>query len=339
MERGTAWGPLAGLLIAVLVLGTARAEEEPKAPAATKPDALVFGTYAVTTEQVVDGDTIRITDQPSVRILCLDTEEVFRRPADREAAEANFQSYARAKRGDSPRPAKYGTPAGEAAKAYARKLIGESTRVRLERDRLGAPEIDPYGRRLAHVVLETKTGDVLFAEAMIRAGHSPYFIKYGGSIRFDTQLRAAERAAREAKRGIWSEKGPDHYPDYEERLRWWNERLKQVRAWREVAARSDHVTLGEPGATKKLEGLVGNTAVVRGLFSRALETKDKTKMIIFLGDRPRQGFPLVFFDRDVYAALDLPAIESMYVTVTGKISLYRGRPQMVVERADQISTR
>lgn len=322
--------PAVALGALLVLLGSAGAEEQ--------ADPLVFGSFRITSEQVVDGDTVRIEGQPAVRILCLDTEEVFRRPRDRTAAEADFDRYARAKQGDEPRPQKYGTPAGEAAKAFARGLMGDGTRVRLERDRLGAPELDPYGRRLAHVILETEAGDVLFSEVMIRAGHSPYFVKYGGSIRFDARLRAAERAAREAQRGIWSKTGPAHYPDYPERLAWWQRRLAQVRAWREVAARSDHVTLGEPGTARKLQALVGNTAVVRGLFSRTLETRDKSRMIILLGDRPQRGFPLVFFDREVYDALDRAAIESMYVTVKGKITLYKGNPQMVVDRADQIST-
>ncbi len=342
--------PLAGLILCPSALQAD--EEQPKAPAVPIPapgtpkpeDAgtsapLVFGAHPISTEQVVDGDTIRIQGQPSVRILCLDTEELYRRASHKEAAERDFAAYAREMRGDRLRPAKFGTPAGEAAKRFAAELVKGATKVRLERDAVGAPEVDPYGRRLAHVILETEKGDVLFAEAMIRAGHSPYFIKYGGSLRFDARFRAAEKAAREAKYGIWGDAGPAHYPDYAERLAWWQARLAQVKAWRKVAAQADHVTLGETAAAKKLAALVGKKAVVRGLFSRALETKDKSRRLIFMGHRPKQGFPLVFFDREVYAGLDMPAIQSMYVTVTGTISLYRGRPQMVVERADQISTK
>ena len=104
-------------------------EEAPGSPPAPAPveqptakppavDPMVIRTCGVTAASVVDGDTLRPTGaKASVRILGLDTEETFRKDKDREAAAADFAAYAKAKRGDKPRPVKYGTPAGEAADA------------------------------------------------------------------------------------------------------------------------------------------------------------------------------------------------------------------------------
>lgn len=354
MHLGPARLAVAALLALLLPCSTAGAEDDntvppvappaaPVAPGPAKPvppkDQLVFGTFAATAADVVDGDTIRIAGQPAVRVLCVDTEETFKRPQDRAAAEADFAAYAKAMRGEHPRPRKYGTPAGEAAKVFFAELMKGVTKVRLERDELGAPETDIYGRRLAHVFLIKPTGDVLLTEALIKAGHSPYFVKYGGSVRFDARFRAAEKSARKAKRGVWSTEGPAHYPDYDERLTWWHAREAQIKAWRLLRGKPDHVSLGEPTTATKLKGLVGKQVVVFGLLSRVLETKDKSRMIVFLANERRRGFPVVFFDKAQYAKLDLEALASRYITVRGTLSLYKGRPQMVVERADQISTR
>lgn len=353
MPSGPARLPIAALLALLLLCAPTWADDDPlppvvppvvpTAPGPAKPvppkAPLVFGTYAATAADVVDGDTIRITGQPAVRVLCVDTEETYKRPEDRAAAEANFAAYAKAMRGTHPRPRKFGTPAGEAAKVFFVELMQGVTHVRLERDELGAPEADLYGRRLAHVFLIKPTGDVLLTEALIQAGHSPYFVKYGGSARFDARFRAAEKAAREAKRGVWGTEGPAHYPDYPERLVWWHAREAQIKAWRLLRTKPDHVSLGEPTTATKLKSRVGKSVVVFGLFSRVIETRDKSRMIMFLANERRRGLPVVFFDKAEYAKLDLEALESRYITVRGSLSLYKGSPQMVVERADQISTR
>lgn len=242
-------------------------------------------------------------------------------------------------RGEHARPQKYGTPAGEAAKVFVSELLADATAVRLERDELKAPAQDIYGRTLAHVVIVKPAGEVNLAVALVKAGHSPYFVKYGNSLRFDKAFRDAEKTAQAKPCGVWAKEAPAHYPDYAERLVWWRSREQQVNAWRLLQDKPDHVTLSTPQTAAKLKPLVGKTAVVRGLLSRIQETKDKSRMIVFLSDTRRRGFPLVFFDKAEYAKLDLPALESRYITVRGEVSLYRGRPQMVVERADQISTR
>ncbi|MDF1700957.1 MAG: thermonuclease family protein [Planctomycetota bacterium] len=355
MPLGPDRPPLARLLpwalAPLLLLGAApwaRAEDAPTAPVAPAPaaeappkaDPLVIGRFPGTPECIVDGDTVRLPKgNPSVRVLGIDSEELFKQARDRKAAEKDFAAYAKAQQGDHPRPRKYGTPAGEAARDFARALMKDATGLRLERDAVDARAKGTYGRILAHVFIEKPSGEVHLAEALVRAGHSPYFTKYGRSRRFDAAFRKAQDEAREAKRGIWSSEGPGHYPDYEERLRWWNARADQITRWRAIAGKPNHVTLGAKGADKKLATLVGKEVVLFGLYDRELPVSGADRRILLLSHERGRGIPLVFFDPKVIGALDMDALGKGYVTVRGKLTLYKDRPQIVVESPTQISTK
>ncbi|MDA1193904.1 MAG: thermonuclease family protein [Planctomycetota bacterium] len=326
-------------LLFVLPLGRLPLSAE-EVPAAATPEALIVGTFPAPVECVVDGDTVRLpAGQPSVRVLAVDCEEVLKRDQDRKAATTDFAAYARAKRGSSPRPVKYGTPAGDAARDFARELFQDAKGMRLERDEVDDRARDLYGRTLAHVIVLKPSGEVNLAEALVRAGHSPYFTKYGRSLRFDAALRAAQEEAQAAKRGIWATEGPAHYPDYAERLAWWDARAVQLAHWRTVANGEDHVTLGAADADEKLAKLVGREAVVFGLFDRELKTTTEGRRIFLLTHVRGRGFPLVFFDEAVIEKLDRPALEARYITVRGKVTLYEDRPQMVIEDPTKISTK
>src|SRR5207244_8338594 len=132
--------------------------------------------------------------EASVGVLGVDAEEVFHGKsgeADERRAAEDFPAYCREKRGLSKTPVKYGTPAGLLAKSFAADFFRDVKAVRLERDEEGR-DFDGFGRRLAHV-FATKDGKaVLYAEALVRAGLSPYSVKYGRSRRFDAILRAAQ---------------------------------------------------------------------------------------------------------------------------------------------------
>ncbi len=317
--------------------GPPAAPATPVAPAAPAQDPLVIGVYEVGPEAVTDGDTVRIPGVGPVRVIGLDCEEVFRNPADRAAAEADFAAYARAKRAESPRPVKYGTPAGEAAKVFVRELFQQVRRVRLERDQVGGHELDSFERRLAHVVLLQESGERSLAVEVVRAGHSPYFVKYGRSLRLDAALVAAQAQAREARRGIWAPTPPHHYPDYPERLVWWEERARQVDAWRAVPASPERIELGTVGASERLRARVGLTVTVFGTLRRV--RTDDWPHILWLGDRRGADVPVVVFEEEAWKGIDLAAAGARFVTVTGPVTLFRDRPQIEVRQAEQVSTR
>jgi micrococcal nuclease len=92
-----------------------------------------------------------------------------------------------------------GEPLFEEAGAELEALIGGEP-VWLEPWR---EERDDHGRLLAYLFVEDRNLNL----AMIEAGMTPYFDRYG-SGRYPREFAAAEREAREARRGIWKARSP-----------------------------------------------------------------------------------------------------------------------------------
>jgi hypothetical protein len=258
---------------------------------------------------------------------------------DRADALLDFAAYAARKRGESRTPVKFGTPEGEAARDFARRFFAGASRVRLERDEPGRDH-DGYGRLLAHVVARRGGGDVLYAEAAIRAGHSPYFTKYGRSLRFDARFSKAQEEARREKRGIWAEGGP-HYGDYPERLAWWEERARQVEAFALAAASAPPgaalARLGVPRETAALRLRLGERVTVFGSLQRA-DADASPKALLFV-DAPHVPLRVVVPDDAVWAALDHDAIARRFCRVTGVATEARGRLQVTLSSPSDLSTR
>ena len=121
--------------------------------------------------RVVDGDTIHARcdgEKVKVRLLRIDTPE-------REE-----EGY-------------------RAAGAALRHFLGDAS-LELEFERPGVPVADDYGRLLAYVRVRDELANV----EMVRLGWSPFWTKYGDG-RFADAFRKAEREAREAHRGLWTE--------------------------------------------------------------------------------------------------------------------------------------
>ncbi|MEN8160134.1 MAG: thermonuclease family protein [Myxococcota bacterium] len=120
--------------------------------------------------RVTDGDTVRVRCNGAaerVRLLQIDTPE-------------------------------RGEPLYEEAGRKLTALIGDEP-VWLEPWR---EKRDDHGRLLAYLFVGERNLNL----AMIEAGMSPYFERYG-SGRYPREFAAAEDAAREARRGIWRNAG------------------------------------------------------------------------------------------------------------------------------------
>lgn len=120
--------------------------------------------------QVIDGDTITVSGVGVVRLLGVDAPE---------------------KQG----PYRGAEPFGDAATRFMKKLM-EGRVVRLEYD---GPRKDQYNRTLAYVFLEDGT---LANEAVIRAGWAEVYRRF--DLVRKPALLAAERDARDARRGMWA---------------------------------------------------------------------------------------------------------------------------------------
>ena len=139
-------------------------------PAPSRPPAATPATASLRVRQVIDGDTITVSGVGTVRLLGVDAPE--KTGGYRESE-----------------------PYGDEAARFLRALL-DGKPVRLEYD---GERKDQYNRTLAYVFLEDGT---LANEAIIRAGLAEAY------RRFDywrkPAFQAAERAARDARRGIWA---------------------------------------------------------------------------------------------------------------------------------------
>ena len=299
---------------------------------------LILGEFHLT--KVTDGDTIRVDGlDSSLRLIGLDAEETFKNESDRRGAE-DFENYLKEKRGSGKHSVKAATPLGEDAKHFAQAFFHDHTKVRIERDTAGEIR-DRYDRYLAYVFAEKDGKWVNYNVECVRAGMSPYFMKYGYSLRFHDDFVAAEAEAKAAGRSIWS---PDdqHYPDYDERAAWWIARAEFIARFQpQIEHDPNFIVLTHWDAMKKIEDRVGQeVAILATIGDIKLGDRGPTK--VMLSRKMFGDFPLVFFDKDVFASSGVAAWKGEFVVARGVITTYVNKHtkkkqfQIVVDRPAQI---
>jgi len=293
---------------------------------------------------VLDGDTIRVRAlKSSMRLLGIDTEETFKKDSERKAYARGFDTYMKELRGNSARPVKAATPLGEEAAEYAREFFRGVSRVRLERDHPGEIR-DFYGRYLAYVFVERDGEWVNYNIEVVRAGYSPYYAKYGQSRRFHKEFQQAEAEARAARRGIWDET-KEGYPDYPERLTWWNARGEQIDAFERLGEADPEVwiPITRWDAPARLEKRVGREVVVLGTVQE-VKRGEKGPSIITLSRSRGNNLDVVIFDKDVFNAIEPDKYKGEYVQIHGWVSKYTNKYrrrtvlQLVVHLPSQVMT-
>lgn len=271
---------------------------------------------------VVDGDTIHVKGlASSLRLLGIDAEETFKHEDERAAFAAGWEDYKKKMRGGSSRPAKFATPLGEDGKKFAQAFFEGVDLVRLERDHPGEIR-DYYNRYLAYVFAKKNGAWVNFNVEIVRAGLSPYFVKYGRSRRFHKEFLDAQKAAQEAKIGIWAE-GKMHYDDYPERLKWWSDREQSITRFEKVMDEKpdQYIALTRWDALLKLEQKVGQSVTILGAVSE-VRFGEKGPSLVKLSRSRNNDFEVVFFDRDVLLASGLQYKKGEYVQVRGTVNKY-----------------
>jgi micrococcal nuclease len=145
--------------------------EEPK-PAPAAPAAPAAGTPLRSVVRIVDGDTLVLDGNERVRLIGINTPESV----------------------DPRRPVQW---YGKEAAAWTRKeLAGKKVRLAFDVE----PK-DKYGRTLAYVFLENGT---FFNLRLVEEGYA-FSYPYPPNVAHVEEFRAAERKAREAGRGLWSD--------------------------------------------------------------------------------------------------------------------------------------
>jgi len=301
---------------------------------------LVLGEFTVT--KVIDGDTIKVDGlDSSLRLLAIDTEESYHHESQRQAVEAGWEQYLKDQRGHSRRPVKMSTPMGEAGKDFAARFLPIGSKVRLERD-------DPrqirgrYNRYLSYVFAFKHGKWVNYNVEAVRAGMSPYFTKYGYSRRFDKEFRQAEAEARAAHRGIW-DPNLKHYPDYEEREKWWNARADFVRRFeQEAKTHEDFINLNDWDAMERVEKHMGKPVTLLSTVGD-IRLGDRGPTRVMLSRRLHEDFPLVFFDQGVFQSTRIAEWKGEWIRVRGIVSEYTNKHtgrrtlQIVVDRYKEIT--
>ncbi len=156
-----------GALLLCLLLAAPAAAGAASGCRADRVDARVQVSH------VYDGDTVRLADGRHVRFIGINAPEVAHR--------------------DEP-----GEPYGRAARTAVQALFARDAHLQL---RFDAERHDHYGRLLAHLYLPDGQS---VEERLLRQGLATLLVMPPNLANLDC-YRAAERAARQARRGLWGD--------------------------------------------------------------------------------------------------------------------------------------
>lgn len=173
--------------LAFLFFGLKPLPDTPSAVPSATPTPLVETTFIATSAatqgiegeralvtEVVDGDTIKISNNKTIRLVGIDTPETVdpRRPVGCFGKEASNET----------------------------KGLLTNKEVILQKD---VSEVDKYKRLLRYVYLPLDNGQTLFVnDYLVREGFAKV-LTYPPDVKFNEQFRQAEQEARENNRGLW----------------------------------------------------------------------------------------------------------------------------------------
>ena len=284
----------------------------------------------------VDGDTIRVflpgqASDESLRILALDTEE--------------------SNAGGS----KPVTPWGKKAKERAEKFFENADEITIEFPGNEDVEtcIKKYRGNFGRLLVYVYRSGVDFQETMIREGFSPYFVKYGNAEFAGHHQRyiKAEREAQRQRIGVWDPitVNGSELRNYAALGTWWQLRADIIDEYRNARGTDD--SLLNPRldyAELQVKAGNGESATVFTEFRTIRRIRGKSGLI-GIGSN-EQPFSLFIPDMDSpegQATVNL--LESRYISsgddhprrsyayVTGQLSTFQDRPQMVLNVATQIT--
>ncbi|MCX7878500.1 MAG: thermonuclease family protein [Ignavibacteria bacterium] len=299
-----------------------------------------FSLGEFTLVKIIDGDTFRFEElDKSARLLGIDTEETIK-DADAELKSndlrKNWLDYYYSVKDSSGKPVKIESPFGYDTWQWTKSVFKDVVKIRLEIDE---PKrmIDIYGRYLVYVIAVRSDGSEFnYNIECVKQGYSPYFSKYGYSKRFHQQFRDAQNYARENKLGIWSGK-ENCYPDYEERISWWDERAEQIKYYEEnYSGKGNYFSMLIPEDYDNLSKMTGDTVIIFGNVAKVFNTKQPWIARLEAGDK--RSFDLVFFEKDnhILSSTGIDSPKDYYFYAKGKLTEYKGRPQIIIEDPSQI---
>ena len=229
------------------------------------------GTFKIDT--VEDGDTIRLAGvRKSIRLLCVDTEEIFsnKKKANKKLAYDDWQAYL-AIHHDPDKIKKYPTPFGDEAEAFAREFFKDNRNVIIEHDTLDRLT-GYFDRHLCYVIVEKNGKRVNFNLELVRLGYTPYYTKYGFSHRYHDDFIVAENEAKKNNLGVWDNIG-SHYPDYPARIKLWNNRAESIKSFKKSSVDNEtQFIILDDSDWNRLNEYVGKEITVLGSIDQTRKT-------------------------------------------------------------------
>ncbi|HRA99206.1 MAG TPA: thermonuclease family protein [Ignavibacteria bacterium] len=303
----------------------------------TSEDPLTLGTFRIT--KVVDGDTFKFENMDgSSRLLGIDTEETFKTDdAERKTAEieANWDEYYKFEKGDNKMPVKTNSPLGYEAMVWAQDYLKNVEFARLEKEDENR-SLDIFGRYLVYMFIEKDGKQINYNVEIVRLGYSPYFNKYGNSKKYHNDFLEAQEYAMNNKLGIWDPE-KKHYPDYEERIVWWNKRAEQLENFNsKYSGTENYFNLADDSDYKRLSENVGKEIVVFGNISDVL-TK-KFPYLLRIPHTKNETFEVVVFEENINILdeIDIDSKKDYYTYIKGTLKEYKGRYQIELTDKEQI---
>ncbi|MEI7484995.1 MAG: thermonuclease family protein [Ignavibacteriota bacterium] len=291
--------------------------------------------------KVVDGDTFKFKHlDKSTRLLCIDTEETYKGKNAEEKTAAiseNWLEYYKQQKLEkkSDHPIKLDSPFGYEAALWAQDFFKDAKRIRIEKDDT-LRSIDMFGRYLVYVFAEKNGKFVNYALECVRLGYSPYFNKYGNSARFHKEFVEAQEYAKANKLGIWNPK-TKCYPDYEERVKWWNERADQLdNFYAKYANDKSVINLLNSDAEVNLKNNLGKEISVFGNIGEIYSDRFPYLMRVSLSKEV--SFDIVVEEEylPVFESIDTKRMDSYYFYCTGKLENREKKFKMKLKSKDQI---
>ncbi len=300
--------------------------------------SLVIGEFKIS--KVTDADTFRFEnlDKPT-RLLGIDAEETFKTAdAEQKTNEIaqSWDAFYISEKGDSKFPVKADSPLGFEAWKWAEDFFTNVDYVRLEKED-DERTLDIFGRYLVYAIAVMKDGtEVNYNVECVKQGYSPYFNKYGNSKRFNNEFVEAQNYAKENKLGIWNPE-KKHYPDYEERLVWWNKRAAELDDYdAKYSGNENYFNLASDKDYKRLSDYVGKEITVLGNIGQILS--DKEPILLRIPHTKTENFNLVIYPENagLMQAMDIDNIKEYYIYIKGVLEVYKGGYQIVLKDKDQV---
>ena len=307
-------------------------------PPVFSQDSLILGEFTVS--KIIDGDTFKFEElNRPTRLLGIDAEEMYKgKDAEAKTNElrGNWSAVYDSARAKERKPIKHDSPFGYDTWLWTEEVFKDVRKVRLEKED-NERFIDTYGRYLVYLIGIRHDGtEFNYNIESVRQGYSAYFTKYGYSKRFNSEFTTAQKYAQEKKLGIWSGE-KQCYPDYKERIVWWNRRADAIRNFEmKYKGRKGYYSIMNEKDFHDLQNHISDEIII---FGSIIEIhKDKEPYLIRFSYSATEHLDLTVFKENarLMEKLKIDDLEGEFVYVKGKLKSYEGKYEIDLTNKKQL---